>query len=262
MTAFRGAIPDFQLANPLYAGASVTFYEVDEDGERTDELATLYAAATGTATVANPQVLDGEGKFAAPVYIVDPVIAEAVGPNVSSHTTGPIAPRGTWKGTWATETRYYSSDFVKNPADQHKVYIATQDFLSGASFAADLAAGKFEIAAAGGDTFYFTVDDPGRPSSGEKWRLLIPEDCTMPEDMEGSLANSLVAATAATVFSVRKNGTQVGTIAFATGSSTGVFTAAAEVEFEASDELSVVAPNRDETLSGVAITIRLHRIPS
>lgn len=84
------AITDWQTANPIYIGASVTFYTVDEDGERTSTPATIYADAEAAVAAANPQVLDGEGKFSAPVYFDDPVIGVVTGPHVTSHETGVI----------------------------------------------------------------------------------------------------------------------------------------------------------------------------
>lgn len=90
--SFRTAIPEFQLANPIYAGARVSFYTVDVNGVITTTLATLYAGPSGLATASNPQTLDGEGKFLAPVYFAVDVIAQVAGPNVPSHVTGVIAP--------------------------------------------------------------------------------------------------------------------------------------------------------------------------
>jgi catechol 2,3-dioxygenase-like lactoylglutathione lyase family enzyme len=87
---FRGTIPDFQLANPLYVGAQVSFFTVDSNGHATTTLATLYADTVSIQTLANPQILDGEGKFEAPVYIEVPVIASVVGATVGTHTTGII----------------------------------------------------------------------------------------------------------------------------------------------------------------------------
>ncbi|WOF74137.1 tail fiber protein [Parvibaculaceae bacterium PLY_AMNH_Bact1] len=136
MTAFRIAIADFQLGNPLYVGASVFFYEVGSDGLKTDQLATLYANPTGTAVVQNPQVLDSTGKLSRPVYIGDPVIADVVGATFGSHETGVIAARGTWKGDFATATRYYVNDVVAyggSGAKQDNIYLASQDFLSDAT---------------------------------------------------------------------------------------------------------------------------------
>lgn len=90
MTTFREAIPDFQFANPVYAGATVSFYTVDAFGASTGTLATIYSNPLGTITTNNPQILDADGKFYAPVYISVAVIAHAVGPNVASHSTGVI----------------------------------------------------------------------------------------------------------------------------------------------------------------------------
>ncbi len=144
--AFRGTIPDFQLANPIYTAARVSFYTVNPaTGLKTSTLATLYAGPTGTTTAANPQTLDGEGKFTAPVYIDQPVIAEVAGPNVGTHTTGPIAPRGTWRGNWVTGTRYYTNDFVVNSANQF-IYIAADDHTAAAAIATDIAAGRLQLA--------------------------------------------------------------------------------------------------------------------
>jgi microcystin-dependent protein len=144
MAQLRSQIPDFQLANPRYVGATVTFYTVDGDGDKTATLATLYSGPLGSGTVANPQTLDGDGKFSSPVYIDEPVIGEVVGSSVGSHDTGIIAPRGTWKGDWVTLTRYISGDLIRDPATD-SLYAATNDYVSGASVAADVLAGDLEL---------------------------------------------------------------------------------------------------------------------
>lgn len=146
--AFRTVIPDFQLANPMYVGASVLFYTVDEDGEQTETLATLYAAPTGSITTANPQTLDSEGKFAAPVYIDVPVVANVSGATVGTHVTGVISARGTWRGNWVTGTTYFVNDFVRDgslPSEQQSVYVVSNDFVSGATLAADVSAGDLVL---------------------------------------------------------------------------------------------------------------------
>jgi len=90
MTEARVSVQDFSLANPIYIGARVTFWTVDGTGAKTTTAATLYSTATGSTTLANPQTLDGEGKFSAPVYINGPVVATVSGRNVASHDTGVI----------------------------------------------------------------------------------------------------------------------------------------------------------------------------
>lgn len=144
MTAIRRAIPDFQLANPIYTAARVTFYEVDEDGARTATLATLYANPTGPETASNPQTLDADGKFLAPVYSDTPCMAEVTGPNVATHSTGAIGLRGTWRGDWTTAAHYFSNDLVQDP-DTSDVYVVADDYQAGASVAIDVAAGKLVI---------------------------------------------------------------------------------------------------------------------
>lgn len=85
----RSSISDFSLANPIYQGATVTFYTVS-GGVKTSTRATLYAAMTGTAELTNPQTLDSSGKFAQPVYTEVPVIASISGLTVADHDTGVI----------------------------------------------------------------------------------------------------------------------------------------------------------------------------
>lgn len=267
--AFRNTISDFQLANPLYAAAQVTFYTVNPStGQSTGTLATIYAAPTGSDAASNPQTLDSEGKFFAPVYINEPVIAEVVGPNVGSHTTGPIGARGTWRGIWATGQRYYANDTLGDPFEPHTIYIATQDFAAGASFAADKAAGRVELRVRAGDTLYFEIDDPGLPASGEAWRAIFSEASQLLATAPNSYARALVAATASTVFTLHKRTaagtvTQIGTITFAASGTNGTIAVGADVSFAAGDEIELRAPDpRDVTLAQLAATIKLHRIPS
>lgn len=137
--AFRGCIPDFQIANPLYIGATVSFYTVDSNGHATQTLANLFIDPTSSTPALNPQTLDSEGKFASPVYIEVPVIAVVTGPNVASHSTGVINARGTWRGNWAADTVYFSSDFLLAFGS---VYAAASDYTSSSSAATDIANGN------------------------------------------------------------------------------------------------------------------------
>jgi hypothetical protein len=90
MTYARTAVQDFSTSNKMYVNAIVTFHTV-LNGEKTSDLATLYATLTGGALLANPQTLDSFGKFRQPVYIQDPVIATVTGlGNTPDHDTGVI----------------------------------------------------------------------------------------------------------------------------------------------------------------------------
>jgi hypothetical protein len=87
----RFGIPDFQLANPIYRGSSVTFYTVNPATRaRTTTKATLYEGLTGAGVLTNPQVLDADGKFARPPYVDEAVIGVVDGLHVDDHDTGVI----------------------------------------------------------------------------------------------------------------------------------------------------------------------------
>lgn len=90
-TLQRTSISEFALRNPIYAAAEVSFYTIDDDGVKTTTLATLYEAATGSETLDNPQTLDGTGKFLAPVYVAEPVIAVVESDALGTEETGIIA---------------------------------------------------------------------------------------------------------------------------------------------------------------------------
>lgn len=79
-----------------------------------------------------------------------------------------------------------------------------------------------------------------------------------PDEFLGSLAKAGTAATASTVFDVKKNGTNVGTITFAASGTAGTFaTTGTTVAFAAGDVLAVVAPaSPDATLAGVSLTFK------
>lgn len=91
MTAPRTTISAFSTANPLYAGAVVSVYTVDANSEKTSTLATLYAGPVTTTLLANPQTLDGQGKWLLPPYIDVPVIITVTRSGTAvNHDTGVI----------------------------------------------------------------------------------------------------------------------------------------------------------------------------
>lgn len=93
MAGIRTYLSDFALANPVYAGATVSVFEVDiATLEVTTTLATLYDAISGTGTLTNPQTLDSEGKWVAPPYVETAVVMQVSGASVPSHQTGITQP--------------------------------------------------------------------------------------------------------------------------------------------------------------------------
>jgi hypothetical protein len=85
----RSQIRDFQLDNPIYRNALVTFYTVSA-GVKTNVLATLYGNKFNTDTLPNPQRLDSNGRFRRAVYIDTAVVGVVSGLNTPSHETGVI----------------------------------------------------------------------------------------------------------------------------------------------------------------------------
>jgi|GEM_PF-2546296 hypothetical protein len=136
----------FDTANPLYAGATVTIYTVNGSGQATTTLATIYDATTGTGTLANPQTLNSEGRFAAPIYLAEPVIM-AVSGTVAAHSTGIQAPSFRNRGTWATATIYAEGDIVRDGAagaNTNNTYICEVRHTSG-TWSTDLTAVRWSL---------------------------------------------------------------------------------------------------------------------
>ena len=74
--------------------------------------------------------------------------------------------------------------------------------------------------------------------------------------LSNSRAEALVAATAATTVSIRRNGVQVGTVNWAMGATDATFTLAADVDYAQDDTLELIAQaTADATLEDISITL-------
>lgn len=147
--AARTLLKDFSLANPLYADALVSVFVVDTSTwQATTTLATLYRTATGTAHHENPLRLDGAGKWTAPVYVDSAVIVRVGGASITTHETGiTLAPQA-FRGEWAPGEDYIVTDIIRDGAasgGSNRLYIAAVGHTAGATFAADLTAGKWVL---------------------------------------------------------------------------------------------------------------------
>lgn len=88
----RDLLKSFVLNNPVYAGATVTAYLADANGDITSTLAELFEEQTGTTQLANPQTLDSQGKFNQPVYFEDAIILIVDSTDVGQQETGVVRP--------------------------------------------------------------------------------------------------------------------------------------------------------------------------
>lgn len=106
---------------------------------------------------------------------------------------------------------------------------------------ADLPAQPFDLTA-----FY-----PGVPPASVKvTRVPFARAVTFPANFAGSIGIASVAATASTVFDVRKNGSSIGSITFAAGATTATFSTTGAVSLAAGDYLSIWTPSTpDATLA-------------
>lgn len=98
----------------------------------------------------------------------------------------------------------------------------------------------------------------GKPTASEKVIALKTATAfTLAASLEGSLVAATTAATASTVFTLKKNGTQVNTITFAAAGTTATFGAFGAVTFAIGDVLTVEAPaTPDATLADIMITLK------
>lgn len=111
---------------------------------------------------------------------------------------------------------------------------------------------------AGGAPYDLAVQRDGLPTAGAVIFTHLPTRAfSLPIALAGSRFILAIATTVAIAFSVRKNGSQFGTINFAIGATTATFTAASATAFTSSDKLTIVAPSpQDATASDFAGTLK------
>ena len=89
----RQLVDRFITSNRLYAGGTVSFLEVDEDGVETGDLIPLFAGTSGATQVAQPLTLDSWGLLPQPVYYEAAHKVRAQVPGLSlDHKTGVFRP--------------------------------------------------------------------------------------------------------------------------------------------------------------------------
>lgn len=97
-----------------------------------------------------------------------------------------------------------------------------------------------------------------------KWKVPVPFNFVLRTQslppylpyLPGAFASTETATTDAVTISIRKNGNQIGTIKFVSGSTAGVFELVGSQAFEPGDDLSFVAPTvPDETMSGLSVSM-------
>ena len=113
----------------------------------------------------------------------------------------------------------------------------------------------FECWDGGGGDGSFAVPFPGLPVDGEILYFPLNSARTCADDFAGSVAKAKAASTGTATFTIKKNGSTVGTVVF-TASATGVWaTSGGATAFADGDTVEVVAPSpQNATLSSVGLT--------
>jgi hypothetical protein len=92
MAYTRSLLQAFDARNDVYAGGSVAVYATDGAGNPTATLIPLYSGLSGAAVLSNPQVLNGHGQFAQPVYFETPCVLRTASAFAASHDSGVMTP--------------------------------------------------------------------------------------------------------------------------------------------------------------------------
>lgn len=96
----------------------------------------------------------------------------------------------------------------------------------------------------------------GKPANAENvMRFIVPRALVLAANLQGSLAKAGIAGTASSVFSIKKNGSQVATITFSAGATSGTFSTQASLSLASGDVLTVDAQaTADATLANIDFT--------
>jgi hypothetical protein len=97
----------------------------------------------------------------------------------------------------------------------------------------------------------------GLPGAGATIMMVaISRAMTLASGLANSVAKAGTGATAQAVFTLNKNGTNVGTLTFTAGATTGTFASSSQISLAAGDVLTLIAPStQDATLADIAWTL-------
>lgn len=109
----------------------------------------------------------------------------------------------------------------------------------------------------GGNPYDLSFSVEGLPGDGGVMlRFICSRAIRLPSGLTGSEGKSAVAATGSSTFTVKKNGSSIGTFNFGAAATTATFSLASDTDFTAGDILTIVAPSpQDATLADLAVTL-------
>jgi hypothetical protein len=125
-----------------------------------------------------------------------------------------------------------------------------------ATNASNISSGTLAAARVGAIRFHLKTFLAGIQTSANQ--LLLRDHAAIAATLptSGSKASAGTAATADTTFTIKKNGSSVGTILFSAAGTTGAFTIASPVSIAIDDIITIVGPaSADATLADISITL-------
>lgn len=207
----------------------------------------------GDTASAEPYSIFRETSAAADVIIANDRLAEIVarlraGSFLQPDATGTLAQRSAYDGE--------DQDFIyiQTDVEPFLVFIKTANTLGAWSTGTPLVGPEGNPGPSGaGDAYDISFWDPGRAAAGEVvFKIIVSRTVTFPAGLTNSQAIASTPATAAAVWSIRRNGAEFGTMSFAPGETAATFAAAADTLVGAGDLITIVAPDpRDATLADI-----------
>lgn len=181
----------------------------------------------------------------------------AYGTPISAHSTGTAFARvGANDGSWLEKD--YAKSFVGQT-----IYVKLVSFNIHGQKLQDIAsvpAYSYSLIGAGlgtGAVREVSGSQSGSALSGQViFRRVFSSPISFAAAFAGSVAVAGTAATADAVYTIRRNGTAIGTMTFAAGQSVPSFAPSAAAAFASGDVLTITAPaSPDATLAGLAWTL-------
>jgi len=109
----------------------------------------------------------------------------------------------------------------------------------------------------GARAYDFIVNFVGVTTNGEKIRIKVDRAVTLPASLTGSYFDAGTAATASTAFTLKQNGTTIGSLTFAAAGTVPTVSFTGAVTFAAGDTFEIDAPTTaDTTLADIAFTFK------
>jgi hypothetical protein len=160
-----------------------------------------------------------------------------------------------WRGAWDSATTYTQFDSVSYSGSAYLAVAASTNVTPGTDST------KWNLLASKGDidpTLELSVFVPGLFSSSQELiGINVVRAFSLPIHLTGSVGTLRVApADSSMVFTLKKNGSSIGTITFSQGGTSGTVAMASAQSFAINDVFSIFAPSaQDSAAAGFAVSL-------